>query len=97
MIGRYYLAARSLFVILVALLAGMIVILAVSEDPSVAIVAFFFSTFTNTYYLGNLLANTIPLILTGLAAAIAFSASSFNLGLEGQVYMGSLVDRKSVV
>jgi simple sugar transport system permease protein len=91
MIGRYYLAARSLFVILVALLAGMIVILAVSEDPSVAIVAFFFSTFTNTYYLGNLLANTIPLILTGLAAAIAFSASSFNLGLEGQVYMGSLV------
>ena len=36
------------------------------------------------------LANAVPLLLTGLSAAIAFAAGPVNLGQPGQVLMGSL-------
>jgi ABC-type uncharacterized transport system permease subunit len=32
----------------------------------------------------------IPLILTGLAATVAFKARLFNIGAEGQLYAGAL-------
>ena len=32
----------------------------------------------------------MPLILTGLAAAVAFRARLFNIGAEGQLYAGAL-------
>jgi ABC-type uncharacterized transport system permease subunit len=31
-----------------------------------------------------------PLILTGLAAAVAFRAHFYNIGAEGQLYLGAL-------
>ncbi len=34
---------------------------------------------------------TTPLILTGLSVALAFKCGLFNIGAEGQVYMGSIV------
>ena len=36
------------------------------------------------------LTRATPLILTGLAAAVAFKARLFNIGAEGQLYMGAL-------
>ena len=32
----------------------------------------------------------MPLILTGLAATVAFKARLFNIGAEGQLYAGAL-------
>jgi general nucleoside transport system permease protein len=39
---------------------------------------------------GLTLSNAVPLILTGLSAAIAFASGSVNLGQPGQVLMGAL-------
>ncbi len=36
------------------------------------------------------LTRATPLILTGLAAAVAFRARLFNIGAEGQLYAGAL-------
>src|ERR1700730_18241596 len=36
------------------------------------------------------LTRTTPLILTGLAAAVAFRARLWNIGAEGQFYVGAL-------
>ncbi len=36
------------------------------------------------------LTRATPLILTGLAAAVAFKARLYNIGAEGQLYMGAL-------
>ena len=36
------------------------------------------------------LTRAIPLIFTGLAAAVAFRAKFWNIGAEGQLYMGAL-------
>src|SRR5688500_2195852 len=37
------------------------------------------------------LARATPLILTGLAAAVAFRARLWNIGAEGQFYLGALM------
>lgn len=43
------------------------------------------------FALTETLTRATPLILTGLAAAIAFRAKLWNIGAEGQLYMGALV------
>jgi ABC-type uncharacterized transport system permease subunit len=40
--------------------------------------------------IGRTLVNTTPLIFTGLAVAIAFRAGLFNIGGEGQFFMGAM-------
>ena len=37
-----------------------------------------------------MLAYTLPLIMTGLGAAVAFQSGVFNIGGEGQVLVGGL-------
>ncbi len=39
---------------------------------------------------GETLTRATPLILTGLSAAVAFKARLFNIGAEGQLYLGAL-------
>ncbi|PNE23003.1 ABC transporter permease [Mesotoga sp. Brook.08.YT.4.2.5.1] len=82
---------RSLLVIGIALIAGLLLVVFMSEEPINSARSFFLSVFSDRFYFGNLISNAIPLILTGLAASIAFSSSSFNLGIEGQVYLGAFV------
>ena len=40
--------------------------------------------------IGRTLVNTTPLIFTGLAVAVAFRAGLFNIGGEGQFFMGAM-------
>jgi ABC-type uncharacterized transport system permease subunit len=42
------------------------------------------------FALSETLTRATPLILTGLAAAVAFKARLFNIGAEGQLYAGAL-------
>jgi general nucleoside transport system permease protein len=44
----------------------------------------------NALALTETLTRSIPLIFTGLAAAVAFRAKLWNIGAEGQLYMGAL-------
>ena len=44
----------------------------------------------SAFTLNETLTRSIPLILTGLAAAVAFRAKFFNIGGEGQLYAGAL-------
>lgn len=68
---------------------GALAITVTSKEPGMAIKYFFTGPFSSRYFFGSMLAASIPLMLTGLATSIAFSASAFNLGLEGQVYFGA--------
>ena len=45
----------------------------------------------STFALSETLTRATPLVLTGLAAAIAFRARLWNIGLEGQLYAGALM------
>ncbi len=46
--------------------------------------------FGSVFAFSETLTRAIPLMLTGLAAAVAFKARLFNIGAEGQLYMGAL-------
>ncbi len=81
---------QRIIVILIAFLTGFVIIFMTSDSPFESIRSFMTMPFSNTYFFGNLLATMIPLILTGLAASIAFKTNEFNLGIEGQFYWGAL-------
>ena len=46
--------------------------------------------FGSVFALSETLTRAIPLMFTGLAAAVAFKARLFNIGAEGQLYVGAL-------
>ena len=46
--------------------------------------------FGSVFAISETLTRATPLILTGLSAAVAFKARLFNIGAEGQLYMGAL-------
>jgi general nucleoside transport system permease protein len=53
-------------------------------------VLLFKGAFGSTFAWSETLTRAIPLILTGLAATVAFKARLFNIGAEGQLYAGAL-------
>ncbi|HEY7804832.1 MAG TPA: ABC transporter permease, partial [Orrella sp.] len=46
--------------------------------------------FGSTFAWSETLTRSVPLIFTGLAAAVAFRARLFNIGAEGQLYAGAI-------
>ena len=46
--------------------------------------------FGSSFSIQNTLQRAAPLILTGLAATVAFRAKLWNIGAEGQLYAGAL-------
>lgn len=71
-------------------LVGAVAIIAVHVDPLVAYSALFAGAFTNNNAFAETLVSTTPYILLGLAVAVGFRAGLFNIGAEGQFYIGSL-------
>lgn len=72
----------------IALLIGAIIILLIGEDPLTAYGALVDGAVGNFRRLANTLTKMVPLTLTGLATAVAFRAGIFNIGVEGQLYLG---------
>jgi len=76
--------------IAVALLAGAVVILVTGGDPLLAYRALAAGAFGGVRPFSETLVAATPLILGGLAFAIAFRAGLFNIGIEGQLILGGL-------
>jgi ABC-type uncharacterized transport system permease subunit len=82
--------AVSLVSGLVALLIIAIPVTAAGRNPFEAYVLMAQGAFGTNLAWSETLNRATPLILTGLAAAIAFRARLWNIGAEGQLYMGAL-------
>jgi simple sugar transport system permease protein len=54
-----------------------------------AYVLLFDGAFGSRFAIGETLTRATPLMLTGLAAAVAFRARFYNIGAEGQLYLGT--------
>ena len=74
----------------VALLVSALVILAIGEDPLAALSVMLKGAFGSSYGIGYTLYYATGLIFTGLCVAVAFHAGLFNIGGEGQAYIGAL-------
>ena len=89
--SNIYITTAGLVITLgIAFIIMLVMIFIMSDSPKETIYFFFAGPFTNKYYLGNMLNAAIPLMLTGLGVSFAFRSSMFNLGGEGQVYLGGL-------
>lgn len=74
----------------VAFLIAGLVVLFVGESPVEAAYLMVRGAFGNGYNLGYTLFFATTFIFTGLAVAVAFHAGLFNIGGEGQAYIGGL-------
>jgi len=73
-----------------AFAVGAVVILATGQDVGAAYGALFRGGFGSAGAWGRTLLNATPLIFTGLAVALPFRAGLFNIGGEGQLYLGAI-------
>lgn len=64
--------------------------LAVAGEDPMLLVRGFASTFFTRFGLGYTLFYATPLVATGLSVALSFRAGLFNIGAEGQLYVGSI-------
>lgn len=81
---------RTVLAVLIALLVGALLILGAGQSPIDAYSALLSGAFLDYWGLGSTLVKTSPILLTGLAVIIPLRAGLFNLGAEGQLYMGAL-------
>ncbi|MBN1267793.1 MAG: ABC transporter permease [Anaerolineales bacterium] len=80
---------QTLLSIAMALLIGAGLILIVGENPLAAYAALFKGAFGTGPALARTLRVSSPLILSGLAIAVAFRSGMINLGVEGSLYLGA--------
>ncbi|MBD1921693.1 ABC transporter permease [Microcoleus sp. FACHB-831] len=79
-----------LVAIALALLVGAILIWLAKANPISAYSILFQESLANYYGFGNTIAKTAPLLLASLGVQLALRAGLFNIGGEGQIYMGGL-------
>lgn len=76
--------------ILLALMVSSGLILMVGGQPLVAFQALFLGAFGRTSRIAETLVKATPLMLAGLGMCAAFTCRVWNIGAEGQLYMGAL-------
>jgi len=81
---------ESLLALLIGLGVGALLIYIYRYDPVAGYLGLFIGAFGNTVALAETLSYSMPLALTGLTFAIGIRTGLFNIGSEGQVYMGAL-------
>ncbi|MGE0211157.1 MAG: ABC transporter permease [Parvibaculaceae bacterium] len=87
---RFLVMFRSIWAVLAALLVGSGLMLLAGTDPIKAYGALFHGAFFDYWGFASTLVKTCPLLLAGLAVALPLRAGLFNIGAEGQIYMGAL-------
>ncbi len=85
---RHRIVAAIIAVALLVLLVASIAL--AGQDPVRAMVALWQGSFGSSYALASVtLVRTVPLVLGGLAVAVAFRAGVWNIGVEGQILAGA--------
>ena len=87
---RLFEVYRTGLAILIALAIAMAIILVISDVPAEALKLFLTGPVDSLRHFGNVLEMMVPLLFTGLAVTVMFSASQFNLGAEGAFFFGAI-------
>ena len=76
--------------VLLAFIVGGIVLLLSGENPVTVYRAMLDGAFGSEDGIAETLVKTIPLLLTGLGVGLAFRMQLWNIGAEGQLYLGAI-------
>lgn len=81
----------SIFIsVIVCMFLSGVIIAIMGEDPTEAYVQLFRGAFVGNFNLGSTLEKFVPLLLTGLAFIVASKVGVFNVGVEGELYLGAV-------
>lgn len=80
---------RTLVAIGIALLVAFAIILAISDQPLEALASFVIGPLTTFRRMGNVVEMMTPLLITGTAVCIIFSANQTNMAVEGGFFIGA--------
>ena len=89
-VSPWFIVFAPVSAVMFSFILASILILIAGANPLVSYAELFIGAFGSKNALAETLARATPLILTGLAAAIAFKAKFWNIGAEGQLYVGAL-------
>ncbi|MCZ6859323.1 MAG: ABC transporter permease [Alphaproteobacteria bacterium] len=87
----WLIASAPVIAVLVALAICAVLILWAGQSPLNAYALLFKGALGSRFAITETLTRATPMILTGMAAAIAFRAKLWNIGGEGQFYAGALM------
>lgn len=87
---KIVLVLSILFSIFMGLVVSGILMLLMGHNPIEAYKLIIKFAFIDSYNIANIFAKATPLILTALAFGFAFQARLFNIGAQGQFYIGSI-------
>jgi ABC-type uncharacterized transport system permease subunit len=80
----------SLGAVLLSLAVGGILMVIAGGDPVSAYGSLLDGAFGSPYAVGQMLVLAVPLVIIGLGLALAFRGRVYNIGAEGQLFMGAL-------
>jgi len=81
---------RPLIAVALTLVSGFLLVVVVSDNPVLAYEQLFFANFATPANVGNLLMRATPLLLIAVGIIFSFRAGIFNVGAEGQLYVGAI-------
>lgn len=79
------------FTVVAALAVSAVALVALDVDPVAAYRTMFVETLTTEFGLSQTILRAVPLALTGLAVYLPLRAGLWNIGAEGQLYLGAIV------
>ena len=79
-----------LIIAVIVIIVGTVLIMACKASPLEAYQLFFNGIFGTPSSFAEIFVKACPLILTGLGCAVAFRTGFFNIGAEGQFYVGAM-------
>ncbi|MFD4640090.1 ATP-binding cassette domain-containing protein [Lentzea sp. NPDC058436] len=82
-------AVQPLVAVLIALVVGAVIILAIGQNPVTAYVELFASPWRTPFGIASVIAMFVPLTIMAGGTIISFRAGFFNVGGEGQLYLGA--------
>lgn len=90
MTHRWNSLLMPLYAVVTGLILGGVIMAIARYNPFAAYAALYAGAFGSPTAIGNTLAGSVPLILAGLGIAVAFRTGLFNIGAEGQYWMGAM-------
>ncbi|NTV65012.1 MAG: ABC transporter permease, partial [Oscillochloris sp.] len=88
--GYYGSLLVPVFAVFTALVSGALLIGLTGGDWLAAYIGLWEGSFGSLTGLGNTIVRSTPYIICGLAVAVGFKGGLFNVGAEGQLYMGAV-------
>ena len=89
-VPRWLAYATPVFTVLAALAVSALALVALGVDPVAAYGTMFVGTLTEPFGLTQTLLRAVPLVLAGLAVYLPRRAGLWNIGAEGQLYLGAI-------